>query len=746
MLAVLYLLIALFFGDRLRRLLLPRTPDLFASLAPKSPVYVPAALFDLPAAMVLGLPPMLWATYAVAVLASDIPGLTGLSHPLFPANLVVMSAAFILSLVLTGRLRDRSYTERLTRDLPDVDGQKRSLTDFFQRTGLYIPVLIGMTLFGLWLFRYGFHVEDGRLLAGYSIFSDFGPHTALVSSFSRGANFPAEYPHFPMDGIRYHFLFFFLCGNLDFLGLPIDWAINLPSLMGLVAFCCLLGALGALLTGRRLVFLAAPVLLFLRPSFAFVTFLRDTMRAGSTLFESIGALFHTQVFIGNTLHEDWGLFSINVFANQRHLLFGMCALLFLLFVFIPLLKSGLQPLSPDRSAWSRVLSVRAWVPTSLHTAIAVLVVVACLPYLHGSVLIASLILIAGMLPFSSGRLLHLSAIAIAVLSARFQAAIFSGGAENVADLTFRFGFLADQATLPGVIAYIVELLGVAAFLIAVVPWIQSGRYRTILSVVFLLPLAFAFLFSLTPDISVNHKYILIALALSGVFVADLLIRLWKRPGHAPLARRVDVPDGQKPVRLPGIAGTGLTWVSEHLDALKPVRFLKRHPEQVRRAGRILRRVLVVVLVVFLTATGVADITTYRNINRNTVAMDLDSQVAAWIQNNTEPKAVFLTDDFSYDAFFYSGRLAYYGHPYYAWSAGHDTGTREQAYRSLLTGCDGNYNDFRALSAEENVSYVLITDRLRSDDEADLNEAFFAQNFPELAAFPSEGHAVIYDLR
>jgi hypothetical protein len=71
----------------------------------------------------------------------------------------------------------------------------------------------------------------------YSVFSDLRPHTALISSFARGANFPTWYPHFPMDGIRYIFCFTSFVEISNFWD-STDWAINLPSLVG--RFCALL--------------------------------------------------------------------------------------------------------------------------------------------------------------------------------------------------------------------------------------------------------------------------------------------------------------------------------------------------------------------------------------------------------------------------------------------------------------------------------------------------------------------------
>ena len=64
-----------------------------------------------------------------------------------------------------------------------------------------------------------FTSKGSKLQIANPEYSDFGPNTALMQSFAVGHNFPTEYPHYSGDRIRYHFLFYFQAGNLEFLGL-----------------------------------------------------------------------------------------------------------------------------------------------------------------------------------------------------------------------------------------------------------------------------------------------------------------------------------------------------------------------------------------------------------------------------------------------------------------------------------------------------------------------------------------------
>jgi hypothetical protein len=60
--------------------------------------------------------------------------------------------------------------------------------------------------------------------------------------------------------------------------------------------------------------------------------------------------------------------------------------------------------------------------------------------------------------------------------------------------------------------------------------------------------------------------------------------------------------------------------------------------------------------------------------------------------------VFLTEPARFAKFFYSGRMVYYD-TLLRLVAGHDTAARTNVPQSLLTGYDGDYNQFPALSSK-----------------------------------------------
>ena len=677
MAALLFLLLAFLLGDRLRRLLFPDTQRIFDAIAgPGSRSLPPAWTFELPASLVLGTLTLTWATYLAACAFAALLPLS--VQPLLPADLLVLAltAAFVAFFFLRSLLRGQSRPP----------SPQRLSTFLFRRPSFYFVSLLVFVAIGWFVMASVFYVKGGILYAGETVFSDFAPHTALIRSFSVGRNFPTEYPFFSGEGIRYHFLFLFLTGNLEFLGLRIDHAFNLLGALGLVAFCLLLGSLAVLLVRRRAAFFVAPLLLFLQSSLAILPYLaRLWNESHGNLGGVLVGLLVTHRFIGDTPNEIWGIWTVNVYSNQRHLLWGFAALLLVLFLLLPLWARAKRP-------W--LLSRAAWIPDDFRPAVAAALILCMLPFFHGSVLVAAFLILSALAVFSSGRLAFAVALVPAFLSALLQARLFSGGASAVASPTLYLGFISVDKSLPGILTYALYAFGFAFVLLVVLPLLIPRR-QAVLWFAFLTPFLFAFTVSLTPDILVNHKFILLSFALENIFIAGLLLRLASPP---PNARR----------------------------------FLK--VSSLALAG---------VLTVGLTATGLVGVWTYFVANRFAVGIDLSSPSTTWIEKNTSPEDVFLTPPYSYDAFFLSGRKSFMGWPYYAWSAGYDTVGRFEEIKWLYAGAGGDPVAFRAFCASHGIRYAIIDDSLRNDSSYVVNEAFFDRNFPLAATFPSSGNLKIY---
>lgn len=690
-------------------------------LHPAGLAAAPRLLLRLSSAIWLGILPITWFTYLVAALLA--PVLPPSIHPLLIANsLVMIGLAAWLMIVMVHRTRSGPCAKTDLNKASSPTGCSSVIhrsnlferSSLFQRSSLfYLAVLLIWLVFATWLMTSTFYQEGRFIHAGFSVFSDFAPHTALVSSFSSGQNWPTQYPHFANDGISYHFMFFFLCGNLNYLGLSLAWSINLPSIIGMVTFCLLLGSLAQLLTGKRLTFLLAPLMMFARSSMAFWTWLKDLADLKDiplSLSAIWQAMLEQSSFIGHTLHDDWGLWGVNVYANQRHFLPGLSLVLIVLFLLLPDLQSGLQ----IEHRWRGWFRPEVWLPGDAwawRRLLGSLMLVCLMPYWHGSALVGLLLMLMPMAVFARNRLSFLLTGLAAAGSALLQSSFFTGEATRVVQPSLVFGFLADPRTPVGVLAYLLELTGLALPMLFIAFWLPGWRRKVLISG-FCLPLIFAFTVSLTPDVTVNHKMVMMTLAFANIFLADLLLR------------------------LAGWTGIQLRQIPSMTDRLPWYRILLR-------SGRILAAL---VLSIILLITGIEEVIIVRNINQNSVALNLDSPLTNWIRQNTATDAIFVAAPYHYHAFFLAGRSLWLGHAYYAWSAGHDTAGRWDDQAWLLAGGYGDVDGVQAMLERESLDYLILDNDLRQRDDIVVDESFFTEHFPMVAEFPDLGDTKIYALR
>ena len=181
-------------------------------------------------------------------------------------------------------------------------------------------------IFACWLMFASLNSANGKLKISGRISSDF------------------QYPFFAGEKIRYHFLFWFQAGNLEFLGLDPAWSINLLSIFSMVALLMLTMVLGEVLFRSRVVGRVGSALFFFFGSLSYIPFLRKQESIGAAL-HSIANLDYFLPSIYPYRGEAWGFYSQNIFINQRHIS-GAIGILLLVLVFLVL----------------RYRAVRAWVP------------------------------------------------------------------------------------------------------------------------------------------------------------------------------------------------------------------------------------------------------------------------------------------------------------------------------------------------------------------------------------------------
>lgn len=698
MLGLIYIILCIALGAGITLLCFPNLMRFGRLTYRGKEINLSPAFVCLPAWFMFGVIPTTWLTYLLGYIFRER------RHPLYPANLIVMPViAFTASLLLSNAFLKRKKAAEV---MPDEE--PRGIKKLFAgittgETVLFSVIAALCTFLMFWTFFY----VNGFYYVGWTVQSDFSPHIGMIRSFAVGNNFPTQYSHFAGEDIKYHFLFQFFVGNLNYLGMRLDLAFNIPSILCLFMVYSLLYFYAVKLTGKRAAGVITTILFSFRSSRAFFDF-AGTITKKTGLLKG---LLDNYTFIGTTQHEDWGLWNLNVYCNQRHLALGLSVVLFLLIYFTQFLFAGTsrsaaeakgklylflqenpeEELLPGENAeyCARASLFRkdGWYTPGTTPIVACGLLLGLCSFFNGACVIGCLAVLFVMAFASDNRLSFALTAAITVVLASLSAKFFING--NAIKPKYQFGFLAEQQTLSSVIKYLGALLGVLPVAVLVSMLFIKGTER-FLTLAFMAPIVVAFTLSLTPDIAVNHKYVMLGVMLLDIPVAALVCRLWEFRGAYAKA-------------------------------------------------------LCCALVFCLIITGLYDFTSV--IKKNSPAagytgrISEQSDICRFVMEHSDSNDIWLTSWYSLNDFVLGGAMLYFGWPYYAWSAGYETNLREPSVYAMYTA--ETPEELRELVAKYNIRFIVVDDDVRCREEFEVNEQNIINTFGLVF---NDGDTRIFDTR
>lgn len=665
MLGALYCLICIGFGFVICELCFPKLSLFGKETYGGNVAEIPSLFVCLPAWSIFGLLPMTWITYLLGYLFQSK------RHPLFYANAIVMPVA--AGLIMAYLIWRRKRTARTVLAVV----QSLSLHEI-----IFVTLVFG---FYLYLFFWTFFFHEGSYYVGWTVASDFSPHLGMIRSFSVGNNFPTQYSHFAGADIKYHFLFQFFVGNLNYLGVRLDWAFNMPSIWFMVCAYMLLYFYAVKLTGKKAVGYIAAALFSFRSSFAFFEF-AGTISKQSSVMEQ---LRKAPAFIGKTEHEDWGLWNLNVYCNQRHLAVGLCVILFVLIYFTQYLygqsrrvkaaaesrmlqffteNPDAKPLPGEKAEYmfrESFFRAEGWLGDKWTECVACGFLLGLCSFFNGACVIAGLCVLFVMAWLSDHRIEFAMTASITVILSILSTRFFIDG--SAVKVKYQFGFLAEQPTLFSVIRYVLLLCGILPVAVLAAQFFLSGTGK-FLSFAFTAPVILAFTVTMTKDIAVNHKYIMIGIMLLCIPVALLAYKIWQVKGLYP-------------------------------------------------------KVIVFLLIFALTITGIYEcgVILSKNDEKNDGLMILNenSDLCKWVMDHSESKDIYLTNWYSLNEVVLGGGMLYFGWPYYAWSANYDTDAREIEVKAMFGASSSEQLD--AMIQARGIRYIIVDESLRAREDLLLNE-------------------------
>jgi hypothetical protein len=637
----------------------------------------------LSAAFLVGLIVATWTTYLTAA------AFAGLDRPLIVGNAVFFLVALVALRDLPARVPAWFRDGGLDRAIAAIRRERSELA----------VVAVLMLLAG-WLAVSTFAVNDTELLLGNIVYSDFGFTTAISQSFAVGSNFPTVFPHFAGEPIKYHFLFYFQAGNLSFLGLNPALSLNLLSVLSLGAMLGLVVTLGRLLFRSAAVGWLAAALFYFHGSLAWVPYLASQPSLG----DAIAAIPQRDLFLSSGFAyrgEEWGVWSMGTFANQRHLASAIGILLLVLIYLVGRWRSRhrgswLDSLRGARlNAAQSVMALRSRPGTQLRRrevlgfAFAGLLLGA-LPMWNGAVFVAAFVVMAVLFLIMPDRryMVVLAAVTALVSLPQLQFLQPSSGA-NEPYPAFFWGYVIEDPTPLNVAAYFAFTFG-PKILLGTVALALLSRFHLKLFLAGAALVAVTLTVQFSVEVLANHKFLNIWLVLLNLFAAYALWRLWRAPPVANLM-----------------------------------------------VGRLTAAILVLAIVV----GGVMDLMPFRNGHMYGVAYRNDP-LTDWIAVNTRPDDVFLTDIVVTHPVLTRGRTVFLGWTYYAWSAGYDMPPREEAYRRLYSEPDPVA--LAHMLRANDIAYVVFDDDVLARGLVDQpNEQVYRDNFALVFEDPGYRNTRIY---
>src|SRR5438094_1389809 len=696
MLALIYLALAIYLGDFLCRRFYR-----FISVAHR-----------LAAAVLVGLLVSSWFTYLAGLL------FTRAQQPLLWGNLLFFLATIAVLWWSRRKLKLINYAQSDTHSAFVPGGYLQrpagsSVADWLLIAGYVVLVS--------WMMFASFNTSGSKLQISNPEYSDFGPNTAIMQSFAVGHNFPTEYPHFSGDRIRYHFLFYFQAGNLEFLGLNPPWSLNLLSITTLVAMLVLVMVLGQVLFNSRTVGRLGSFLFFFFGSLSYVPCLH---RQGSVR-AAIQAIRQQREFLPTIFPyrgEQRGTWSQVTYLNQRHFASAIGILLLVLIFLViryrmrpkrskapPSIDSitaqpnpspeiaadtgpedatrhenVLEPISdmtspsvapePKQQVVVTTERFRDTLPGFVFSG----VLLGLLPMWNSAVFIAAAAVLGFLFILFPLRLQMLvPAIVTGVIALPQMLYLSTGSGRASTPRLLHWGYTLDHPTAVNVAKYLGFTFGFKWLLIALALVFASSLQRRLFVAASSLILV-AFSFQFTIETLANQKFLHIWVIIANLFVAFALWRLWRL----------------------SLGGTTL-----------PGKFVAT------------------ILFLLVIPGGVIDFFPIHNTGWSDVTYKNDPFID-WLKKETTPRDIFLTDRFVNHPILMAGRRVFYGWPYYSWGAGYDATRRDRLYIDLFETRDP-WKLFRLLK-ENGIKYVAFDGAVRQAQFIKRqNEQLYATYFPKV---------------
>ena len=363
-------------------------------------------------------------------------------------------------------------------------------------------------IFAYWLMNHTLSYKDGSILIAARAWSDFSWTVPMVRSFSLGNNFPIEAPLFPGEPIHYHFMFYLICGLLEKAGVRIDYAINVPSILGFTVFIVILYYFAKRIFNSQTVGILSVFFILFNGSLSFLYFFYDHHLSFYSLYEIVSSTKFSSFgpYDNRLISAFWNL---NIYTNQRHLAPSFAFSLLVLYFFInPIFKTKHK----DVIIHSVILGILLGLFFFFHIAIFLMTIltVFTLSLLFRKLRVSGflIVLLAGLIAFPQYK--------------------YMNGTSHAFQTQLHPGYLiTPPLSITSFIVYWVSNLGLHSILIPLGFILSSVKAKKI-GIAFFVFFLIGNLIQFSPDIATNHKFFNYFMLIGSMFSAYAIFRAWKK--------------------------------------------------------------------------------------------------------------------------------------------------------------------------------------------------------------------------
>lgn len=202
-------------------------------------------------------------------------------------------------------------------------------------------ILLTGVAISFFLISQSLHFTLGDTLQiGSNEWGDFDLHLPLIRSFAWGHNILPSMTSFPHANLAYHFMFDYLSGILAYAGLPLSFAFNIASIIGLTALIVSLYTFATLLFDHKKLIGVLTILFFLLNStLGFLDAYQKLHPSNLIQFLEMIVTNNHYLSLGPFTNDRVSIiWNMNVYLNQRHLIFSFAIGVLLLITIHSLLE------------------------------------------------------------------------------------------------------------------------------------------------------------------------------------------------------------------------------------------------------------------------------------------------------------------------------------------------------------------------------------------------------------------------